>query len=300
VNLLNFAAIEWKYDNASGQLMTWVFIGILIGAAIFAACAVAPPQARRPIVMSFTFLSGLFYVLLYLWPKAVDRKPGTLPTTFLDKGSFWLDDATPVISDFANILAAFLIGIGIFALVRVHVTRLRRKAENWPFSVITLASFVVMVIVGLVNWSSTNGTTQYDSMENWKTVHYTWNFLFDGMYQQMESAMFSIIAFYILSAAYRAFRVRSIESTILLGTALIVLLSLMGLIAMNWSSVIDHATGYNASSFLNNFKLTEIKNWISSNIQDPSLRAVNFGIGVGALAMGLRLWLSLEKGGVGV
>jgi hypothetical protein len=41
--------------------------------------------------------------------------------------------------------------------------------------------------------------------------------LFDGGLKSLEASMFSIIAFYIVSAAYRAFRVRSVEATILAG-----------------------------------------------------------------------------------
>ena len=299
MNFTNLLAIEWSQPYGSSQLTMFILLGLLIGGLVFGLCAIAPPHARRPIVAGFTFLAGLFYVLMYLWPKAVDRKPDTLPNGPRDAVSFWIDDAAPVVSNFANILAAFLIGIGVVSLVRVHSNRLRRKAENWQYSIILLVSFVVMTGVGLWNWSSTYGTTVYDPMDKWLAGHYAWNLLFDGMYQQMESAMFSIIAFYILSAAYRAFRIRSIESTILLATALVVMLSLMGLVAVTWSQKIDVMSGYDTGSFLHNLKITEMKNWISANIQDPSLRAVNFGIGVGALAMGLRLWLSLEKGGVG-
>ena len=35
-----------------------------------------------------------------------------------------------------------------------------------------------------------------------------------------------------------------------------------------------------------------------NNVQDASFARIKFGIGLGALAMGLRLWLSLERGGV--
>ena len=109
--------------------------------------------------------------------------------------------------------------------------------------------------------------------------------------------MFSTIAFFILSAAYRAFRVRSIEATILLAAAFVVMLSLMGALEYMIGAKIDAVTGGNADSFLNNLKLTAVSGWLRENVQTPSIRALEFGIGLGALAMGLRLWLSLEKVG---
>jgi hypothetical protein len=114
----------------------------------------------------------------------------------------------------------------------------------------------------------------------------------------MDAAMFSIIAFFILFAAYRAFRIRSVESTILLGTALIVMLSLMAGIEYYTSEVLLRGiTGGDVSHFANNFSLVEIRAWISNNVQAPGIRALGWGTTIGAVSMGLRLWLSLEKGG---
>jgi hypothetical protein len=48
-----------------------------------------------------------------------------------------------------------------------------------------------------------------------------------------------------------------------------------------------------------NFTLTEIAKWIKDTFQTSSLRGIDFGVGIGALAMGLRLWLSLERQGAG-
>ncbi|MEZ5162691.1 MAG: hypothetical protein R2688_02865 [Fimbriimonadaceae bacterium] len=41
-----------------------------------------------------------------------------------------------------------------------------------------------------------------------------------------------------------------------------------------------------------------VAGWLRSNMQIPAIRAIEFGVGLGALAMGLRIWLGLEKGGV--
>jgi hypothetical protein len=113
----------------------------------------------------------------------------------------------------------------------------------------------------------------------------------------MDAAMFSIIAFFILSAAYRAFRIRSIEATVLLASALVVMLSLMGAVTNAWQGGIDTLAHGNQASFLQNFSLDTIRGWLTNNVQTPSIRGIDFGIGIGSLAMGLRLWLSLERTG---
>jgi hypothetical protein len=53
--------------------------------------------------------------------------------------------------------------------------------------------------------------------------------------------------------------------------------------------------GNNPDSFLMNFRLTDISKWLRDTVQTPSIRGLDFGIGIGLLAMSLRLWLSLER-----
>jgi len=54
------------------------------------------------------------------------------------------------------------------------------------------------------------------------------------------------------------------------------------------------ATG--ASSFFSIFRTDSISNWLLVYVNSPALRAISFGLGVGELAMALRIWLSLERG----
>jgi hypothetical protein len=108
--------------------------------------------------------------------------------------------------------------------------------------------------------------------------------------------MFSIIAFFIFSAAYRAFRIRSIESTILLGTALIVMLGLMGGVVVGQDSLLNSIAQPGESVIVDSLRLPTIRSWIQDNLQSPSIRAMEFGLAIGGLAMALRLWLSIEKG----
>ncbi|MBL8048406.1 MAG: hypothetical protein JNJ45_06960 [Chthonomonas sp.] len=278
-------------------------LGLFIGLAFFALCYFLPTQFRKYILWVIPFVCGSYYIFQYLLPDPIGRDPGELPRNTMEAVKFWLDDGATHVGRFSNVLTAFLIGLGTFSLVRLHVTRVRRKQENWSFSVVLLVSFLLMLTFGVWDYHLRELNPDLELMDNWAKLSgfnwlsvYGFDFLFDGMFQQMDATMFSIIAFFILSAAYRAFRIRSVESTVLLATALILILANMGAVAQLSTSMVERWTGGESSHLLNNLKLSEIAAWIRGTIQSGSLRAINFGIAVGALAMGLRLWLGLEKG----
>jgi hypothetical protein len=100
-----------------------------------------------------------------------------------------------------------------------------------------------------------------------------------GLFIPLGAAMFSLLAFYIASAAFRSFRVRSVESSVLMLTAVIVMLG-----------QIPQGSMYISES------LPEIRLWILKNVSTPAFRAIFFGSAVAGLAMAIRIWLSLERG----
>ena len=287
----------WNAENGSGGLMIRILLMLVVGVGAIFGLMQAPANLRRPIVAFVTFISGLFYVLLYLWPVAISRNKGVdAPRNVVEHVGFWLDDAVPVVANFTSIVSGFLLGLGVYSLLRVHGRKLARRERDWAFSAVLIVSMALMVFFGYADWKQRLGEDGplFDVRSNWNLVAYGRDFLFEGLLQQMDAAMFSVIAFYILSAAYRAFRVRTIEATILLAAAFIMIFSLMGSVENAWSNIV---TGGHSGGFLDNLTLTEISSWIRKNVQTPAIRGIDFGVGIGALAMGLRLWLSLERTG---
>ncbi len=281
----------WSDLPGSPALYAKLGLGLLVGLLVLFGLMQAPPQMRRPIVSGAIFLAGLYYVLLYLVPAPVDPKPGDIPQGGVETAGFFLRDALGAVVPITNVVSGLLAGLGIYSLLRIHGVRLARRTRDWGFSLVLLVSLVLMFVFGMLDWLNRQGQdgSKLDNPQNWHFVQYARDFLFEGLLQQMDAAMFSIIAFYILSAAYRAFRVRSVEATILLGTALLVILSLMGLVR----GAIDGALP--ANGLLSNLRLGTIAEFVRDSFQTPAIRGVSFGVGIGTLAMGLRIWLSLER-----
>ncbi|MBL8059869.1 MAG: hypothetical protein JNK63_04035 [Chthonomonas sp.] len=284
-------------EGGSDQVKQFALYTLIAGFLLVAAMSFVPTKLRRPIVVGATFLAGFYYVLLWLWPKPVNFAPEQKPQGSEHVG-VWLTNALPGVSSITQTLTALLLGLGVYSVLRLHGTKLIKKQKDWAFSLVLLISMLTMVTIGYVDYSELKNNPDKVNQASWGFFQYAKDFLFDGMLQAMDAAMFSSIAFFILFAAYRAFRIRSIESTVLLATALIVMLSLMGLVEYALSKqVIDSITGGDPGHFMNNFALNQVRNWIQTYVQGPGILALTWGIGIGSLSMGLRLWLSLEKTG---
>jgi hypothetical protein len=273
----------------------------LVGTAIVFGLAFIPKGLRRPIIGSATFLGGLYFMLHYLWPTAQDYSKDEIPRNSVETVSFWLQSSLPTVTNFNQVLTGLLLGLGIASLLRVHIGRVAKKHKEWPYSLTLVISMVVMTIFGYWDWCSKIGPgAAKAAAENPQIFpNFGWNFLFDGLFVNLDAVMYSMIAFFIFSAAYRSFRLRSAESAILLGTAVLVMLSLMGSVLVGWDRVVDMMGGSghgSVATFMGNFRLGNIKDWVQNNFQSPSIRAIEFGLAIGILAMSLRLWLGIEKG----
>lgn len=247
--------------------IAWVVVPLL-GILLIVLLTKLPPRYRRPLIGLLVFLAGLFYAAEYFLP--VD------PKTEENLLSPWISE---VVDPLTQVLSGMLIGIGLISISRIHLRNVALRRPGWGNSLALLLSAIVMAILALWSRASTNPPP---------VVKQLYDYLFVGLFQSMDSAMFSLIAFYILSAAYRAFRIRSVESSILMLAALIVVLGL------SFGVLITGAIP--AEGFAANFRIETWSNWLLAVVSSSSLRAIDFGVGIGALAMALRLWLGLERG----
>src|SRR5262249_20124964 len=117
---------------------------------------------------------------------------------------------------------------------------------------------------------------------------------FEGALQSLDATMFSIIAFYIVSAAYRAFRVRSAEATMLLITAVIVMLGQTAI--GQWLTHWIPYDGFWLKLPMRNLHIEAVRDWMLTLANTAAVRAIAFGLGIGGLAVALRIWLGLERG----
>lgn len=102
-------------------------------------------------------------------------------------------------------------------------------------------------------------------------------FLIEGLFNSLGAAMFSLLSVYIAAAAYRAFRIRTFESALMMLSAVIVILGQTSFGVYVWSGMPD------------------LRQWLLEVPNAAAFRAIKVGSSVAALVMAFRMWLSIES-----
>lgn len=169
------------------------------------------------------------------------------------------------------IVSALMIGIATVNLARIHGNNIARKRPGWFNSLALLIVLFGYAFIGIMNRS-------FPANEMWKTWYQN---IFDNVQSPLGSAMFAIIAFYVASASYRAFRARSLEASVLLIAAVLVMLGKAPIGELIW----------------NQFPV--ISTWLLNVINTAGQRGIMIGAAIGAFVTSLRVLIGLERGHLG-
>lgn len=192
---------------------------------------------------------------------------------FFREGTF-IGNISQELKIWLTIVGGFTLLLGVVSITRVNWAAVMNRKDGWGYKLLTLISIFAMAIPGVLpsSWSPLLGRNE-GSIYDW---------LFVYLDSPMMATMFATLAFYIASAAYRAFRARSAESTILLLTATVVML---------WRVPMGEA-------FLNLFP-GDIPSFLNTYIMNGANLAVQRGIiigaALGAASMSLRIILGIER-----
>ena len=123
----------------------------------------------------------------------------------------------------AMVLTAF--AIGIINLTRIHWRNVKLRRPDWKFSLVLMGSLYGMAIVSMISSPfalDPRGIIIPSSVI--AAIASVWAFLYYNVFVSIQTSIYSLLAFFIASAAYRAFKLRTIESTILLVAGLLVII----------------------------------------------------------------------------
>jgi hypothetical protein len=196
------------------------------------------------------------------------------------------------------LIAAAALILGVMSAVHYHSTKIRRRRPGWAYSIITLVAFAITSIVGLisrvgptpVNWpgfpSSDPEANGIDAVAMGEHSPLMW--IFTYIFNPLDATLFALLAFFIASAAFRAFRARSPEATVLLIAAIIMMLGRVPIGTM--IPIFPHLDGTPGW-----FTLLDFSQWIFNVPTTAAQRGVFFGILLSQIAIALRIIFGIER-----
>ncbi len=208
---------------------------------------------RREVPLGIVFVCGAFMAFQYFVPHYVSA-------TIYQYALNW-----------TIIIGIFTLVVGIGSLVNLHYDRVSKQKENWPYSIVTLSALLFMALLGLFS---------PDALQNPRG-------LFMKMYfyvlSPVQATMFALLAFFIASAAYRAFRAKTLLATLLLLSAAVVMLGRV--------PIGDMLTGWLPEGL----RFSDIAKYILDYPNTAAKRAIYIGVGLGIAATALKIILGIER-----
>ena len=177
----------------------------------------------------------------------------------------------PLSQEYYDTMLKWMIGVGSMAVflalvsfLRHHYVRLRVK-EHAPYSAVAILSFLFMTLVGFIGGMGPGSIFQ-------KMFYY--------VQAPLQATMFSLLSYYMASASYRAFRAKSLEATLLLITAFLVMFSV--------TTFGNYVPG-----------IPKTLEWIMAVPNMASKRGIAIGVSLGSIATSLKIIFGIERNWLG-
>jgi hypothetical protein len=202
---------------------------------------------KRTVPFFITLLSGLFCLVAFFVPHP------------------WIHDSYGAIQTWAIVVVGCTYVLGVANLLRINVRQAQRREGDWIYKIVLIVGLLVTMGVGFAE-----GNHYSDVTSKFQWIYRTF-------YSPMTSTMFALLAFFIASAAFRAFRIRSPEALLLAIAAFILMLGRVPL-----GNAISHY-------------IPDAADWLMEIPQNAAKRGILIGAALGVMATGIRVILGLEK-----
>ena len=227
---------------------------------------------KRSVPLLITALGGFILIIAYFIPAAQG---------WGEVAAIWFDILASI---------AFILGGG--NLIKIHLKKISDKNAGWAYSAITLAAFLITLIVGLgkVGINPNPKYPEYALSGHYREIGSPFWWLYEYAFKPLTATMFAMLAFYISSAAFRAFRAKNLEAILLLGTAFIILLgrTFTGVYLTAW-----------LPDWMSGLKLENLTVVIMSVFNTAGNRGIMIGIALGVASTSLKVLLGVDRSYLG-
>lgn len=204
---------------------------------------------KRSLPLAITFVTGVLFAVQYYVPHPASE-------ALLSEASVW-----------SQIIAGFAILLGVGSLLHTHYLKIKRAESGWGYSAIMFLSMFVMLGAGIWSGGKTEGTS--------------FGWLYNYVMVALQGTMFSLLAFFVASASYRAFRARTPEATVLLLAAILVMSGRvpLGEYLIPW--------------------IGRVSDWIMNVPNTAAQRGILIGVSLGGIAMSIKIICGIERSYLG-
>jgi hypothetical protein len=160
----------------------------------------------------------------------------------------------------AVIVVAFALLLGLLNVLVVHVRRIIKREGSWFYSIPLVAMALLVMAAGIPGPDS---------------AAVVW--IFDHIQFPLQAATFSLLAFFVATAAYRGLRLRSLEALAFVLTAVVVLIGQVPV-----GRVLGDV-------------VPALKDWILNVPSTAGVRGIIIGVALGTIATGVRVLTGFDR-----
>ncbi len=213
---------------------------------------------KRNLPLVLVFIVGMVTLASYYVPHRASQE------VYLDTMNKWV-----------NIIAAFAFLLGLLSLFYSHYHKIKKKADGWGYSLFVYIGFLAMIIPAIVS--------EGQQLDGPNLTSLGWAFRF--IYNTLAATMFSVLAFYIVSTAFRSFRIKSMQAFVLFLAAMVLIMGRVPLGDLLWSKIL----GWTGMS------LADLVEWIMHVPAVAARRGIMIGIAIGAAVISLKIIFGIER-----
>ena len=227
---------------------------------------------KRTVPLLIASITGFVVIVAYFIPYTED---------WGDKTMIWFD-----------ILAAIAFVLGGANILKMNLQKISYRRPGWGYAAVTVIAFLVTLGIGFAKYgiapSENFPTYPWSGAHDQEGGGLWWIYYY--MYYPLQSTTFALLACFVASAAFRAFRAKNVEALILLSTAFIVLLgrTYAGVWLMSWLP--ENLLG---------LRFDKVTEFIMDVFNLAGIRAITIGIALGIVSTSLKVLLGVDRSYLG-
>lgn len=213
---------------------------------------------KKQLPLAVCFITGVLCFAQYYVPHRSSQE-------FLET----MNKAVLIISFFAYLL-------GLFSVFTPHLRNVARQRDGWGYSVILFFGAGLGVVTGIMSAGQTISATGTMTSFGW---------VYNYVLYPLDATMYSLLAFYIVSTSFRAFRVKGGPAFVLFIAAVVLIFGRVPLGQLIWNDLLGW-TGMGIS---------QIVEWVLNVPNVAGRRGIMIGIALGVIATSIKIIIGIEK-----